>query len=175
MSGIEYCVCKVDCTIEMHNVKRIRRGIMKKYLYIGCGGFLGAILRYVIKNAPIYNYKEKIPLNTFIINITGSLILAFILSISYARWKYSENLKLGITTGFLGAFTTFSTMCKETVTLFVEGYYFSAISYVEFSVLAGIALAYFGSVLCNDFVYRNYKEDDDDDSDERIKAQGGGF
>ena len=53
---------------------------MKKYIYIGVGGTLGAILRFIIKNIEIYNYKEVFPINTFLINITGSFILAFIIS-----------------------------------------------------------------------------------------------
>jgi CrcB protein len=133
---------------------------MKKYVYIGIAGSLGAILRYTIKNISIYNYKGSIPLNTLIINITGSFILAFILSITYEQWKYSQNMKLGITTGFLGAFTTFSTMCKESVMLMMQGHYLSAISYIVISVIVGIGFAQLGALLCRKVVYKVDVEED---------------
>lgn len=133
---------------------------MKKYLYIGIAGALGAILRYILKNIPIYNYSGTLPLNTLLINITGSFILAFILSITYEKWKYSQNMKLGITTGFLGAFTTFSTMCKESVLLMIKGHYFSVIFYIGLSVIIGIVFAYLGALLCREVVFKVELEED---------------
>lgn len=150
---------------------------MKKYLFIGLGGGLGAILRFIIKNIEIYNYKENIPLNTFVINITGSFVLGFILTITYEKWKLNGDIKLGITAGFLGAYTTFSTMCKETIMLLKEGYYFSAISYIGLSVMLGITAANFGSIISNEIAYKlsimenNHLEIASDDDSE---AEGDG-
>nr|WP_242851510.1 CrcB family protein [Clostridium sp. DMHC 10] len=90
---------------------------MKKYLLIAGGGALGAILRFIIKNINFYNYKQAIPLNTLIINITGSFVLALISTIAIDNLELDNDIRLGITTGFIGAYTTFSTMCKETVGL----------------------------------------------------------
>ncbi|ERI92526.1 protein CrcB [Clostridiales bacterium oral taxon 876 str. F0540] len=120
---------------------------MKKYIFIGLGGILGAISRYLVKNIHISGYKEAIPLNTFIINITGAFLLAFLLTTALEVRKIDEDIKLGIGTGFLGAYTTFSTMCKETVGLLKSGYYFSAVSYIGFSTLLGLAAAYFGVIV----------------------------
>jgi len=120
---------------------------MRKYIFIGCGSFAGAVLRYLIKGFHIYNHHENIPLNTLFINVLGALIIAFILTIAYEVWAFDSDARLGLTTGLLGAFTTFSTLCKETVGLLRDGYYFSAISYLTVSVTLGLASAYLGVIL----------------------------
>lgn len=125
---------------------------MKKCLYIGVFGFFGAILRYFIKNIHIYHYKEMVPINTILINVTGSFLLALILTIALEVWNVKEEIRLGIATGFLGAFTTFSTLCKDTVTLINKGLYFSALNYITISTLLGLCAAYFGIVLAREFV-----------------------
>lgn len=125
---------------------------ISKYFYIGIGGAFGAILRAWIKGIELTNYKENIPLNTLLVNISGSLILALFLTIAFEIWELNANLRMGIATGFLGSFTTFSSLCKETVTLFHEGYYFSAISYLSISVFLGITFAYFGIILAREAV-----------------------
>jgi len=124
---------------------------MRKYIFIGCGSFAGAALRYLVKGIQIYNYHEKVPLNTLFINVLGTLIIAFILTIDEV-WAFDSDVRLGLTTGLLGAFTTFSTLCKETVGLLQEGYYFSAISYMTVSVMLGLGSAYFGVVLARKIV-----------------------
>lgn len=133
---------------------------MRKYIYIGVGGVLGAILRYYIKNIHIYHYKELIPLNTLLINISGSFILALVLTIAYEIWDFDSNIRLGIATGFLGAFTTFSTMCKETVTLIESGNYYSALSYITTSTVLGLAAAYFGIIIAREAVSKLVSKED---------------
>lgn len=125
---------------------------MRKYIFIAIGGSLGAILRYMIKNVHIYHYKEVVPINTLFINVTGSLMLALILTVAFEVWQLDADIRLGIATGFLGAYTTFSTMCKETVSLMEQGYYYSSISYICFSTMLGLATAYFGVVLAREAV-----------------------
>ena len=111
---------------------------MRKYIYIGCGSFFGAILRFLVK---------KGALTVLFINVIGAFIIALLLTIAYEVWDVNSDLRLGLTTGFLGSFTTFSTLCKETVGFIQKGNYFSAISYVTVSVMLGIGAAYFGIVL----------------------------
>lgn len=125
---------------------------MRKYIFIGIGGILGAILRYYIKNIHIYQYNGVFPLNTLIINITGSFILALILTVTFEVLEFDSDIRLGIATGFLGAFTTFSTMSKETVILINSGYYYSAIAYLTVSAMLGLSAAYFGTVLARDVI-----------------------
>ena len=137
---------------------------MRKYTFIALGGMLGAILRYLIKNIHINNYKGIIPINTLFINISGSFVLALILTIAFEVFEFDADIRLGIATGFLGAYTTFSTLCKETVNLMRQGDYYSAISYIGFSTMLGLAAAYFGVILAREVVSKfvNYKNDSDD-------------
>jgi fluoride exporter len=132
---------------------------MRKYIFISIGGILGAILRYLIKEVHIYHYHENIPLNTLIINITGSFILALILTTAFEIWKFDADIRLGIATGFLGAYTTFSTLCKETVGLIHEGFYFSAFFYLTVSTILGLASVYLGIILAREVVSKLVKKD----------------
>ncbi len=120
---------------------------MRKYIFLACGGFAGAILRYSIEQVQIPGYHENIPINTLFINITGTFLMAFILTIAFEVWEIHADIRLGITTGFLGAYTTFSTFCKESVNLMKDGDYFSAISYITVSTILGLGVAYFGALL----------------------------
>lgn len=134
---------------------------MKKYIFIALGGMLGAMLRYKIEHIHIYHYKEVVPINTLMINISGSFVLALVLTIAFEIWQFSSDLRLGIATGFLGAYTTFSTMCKETVNLMKQGDYYSSISYIGFSAMLGLAAAYFGIILAREIIAKLVKENDD--------------
>ena len=136
---------------------------MRKYKFIALGGMLGAILRYIIKSIHIYNYNGVIPINTLIINVSGAFLLALILIITFEVYEFDSDLRLGIATGFLGAYTTFSTLCKETVNLMKQGDYFSAIYYIGLSTIIGFVAAYFGVVIARKVVSKfvnNQKEHD---------------
>jgi multiple sugar transport system permease protein len=76
-----------------------------------------------------------------LINITGSFVLAFFLTTAYEMVQMDEDLRLGFSIGFLGAFTTFSTMCKETGTLLQNGSYFIAFAYKTVSIILGMIFA----------------------------------
>ncbi|AJA48538.1 hypothetical protein CPAST_c24690 [Clostridium pasteurianum DSM 525 = ATCC 6013] len=111
---------------------------MKKYMYIGAFGFLGAILRFYVKNIKFENYNGQIPVNTLIINITGSFFLAFIFTLIMEGYNIKEKLKLGITTGLLGTYTTFSSLCKEEFNLILKREYYSAFMYIFLSLFLSV-------------------------------------
>lgn len=115
---------------------------MRKYLFIGFGGFLGAVLRYAVKK--VVHYEGGIPLNTLLVNITGCFLLAFLLSAAFSFLKLEEDVRLGLSTGLLGAFTTFSTLCRETVQLLQSGMYLASFTYIVLTVILGFGAAYLG-------------------------------
>lgn len=119
---------------------------MKKYVMIAIGGFLGAILRMLIKNIQISDIIIKFPLQTLFINVIGSFLLAFVFAAALRRKKFDPDIKLGITTGFLGAFTTFSTLCKDTIKLIDGGSYDIAVLYLLLSIILGLTATYLGAV-----------------------------
>lgn len=120
---------------------------MRKYIFIGIGGVAGALSRYIIKGIHINHYNGIFPINTLFINITGSFILASILTLAFEIWEFDSDIRLGIATGFLGAYTTFSTLCKETVELMKQGYFMEAFLTIASSVIAGLAAIYIGVIL----------------------------
>ncbi len=146
---------------------------MRKYIFISIGGILGAIFRHLFEGIHICRYYENIPINTLMINVLGSFAMALIITIAFEVWEFDSDIRLGIVTGFLGAFTTFSTLCKETVALLYVGDYFSAISYITVSAILGIAAAYFGIVLARELVSKLVKKDKDvleKNTEERIEG-----
>lgn len=120
---------------------------MKKYIFISLGGILGAVLRYLLKTVPISIYHGNIPINTLAANITGCFLLAFVMTGANKVFQINADYKLGITAGFAGAYTTFSTLCKETVALIIGGWYISALFYCLASALLGFAAVYFGIII----------------------------
>lgn len=145
---------------------------MKKYVYISIGGAAGAALRFYINSIHIWNYNEKIPLNTLLINVSGSFILALFLTFALEVMEVDADIRLGVSTGFLGAFTTFSTLCKETAMLIYAGDYFSAISYVTVSTMLGLSVAYFGIVLARELILKIVKSYDDSEQYD-MDSEGG--
>jgi|GEM_PF-2602004 len=89
------------------------------------------------------------PANTLLINVAGSFILCLVLTIGFDVWKIDVDVKQGITTGLIGAFTTFSTFCKETVLLLQQDKLFVAGIYIAASLALGILAAFAGCSLGN--------------------------
>jgi fluoride exporter len=112
---------------------------------VGLGGFFGAILRY--KMGSWIQGVEGFPVGTLTINLLGCLFLSWFFTITSKRWNINPNLRLGIGTGFTGAFTTFSTFSVETVNLLNSNQFLTAILYVVSSVLCGVILAIAGARL----------------------------
>lgn len=109
-----------------------------KILWVAVGGAFGAVLRYLINISPLANLFEKFPFPTFFINITGSFLIGFLLTLFTNKFGTSENLRLAVIVGFLGAFTTFSTFEMEIFELGREKYFLTAVLYLFLSVALGL-------------------------------------
>ena len=105
-----------------------------KWLLVACGGFLGAILRYLIGVA---FGATGWPYATFVINVSGSLVIGFFLTLANERRVIDERWLFFFPIGFIGAFTTFSTYEYETFALVEQGRVMAAASYVAASTLLG--------------------------------------
>lgn len=117
---------------------------MRKYLFVCAGGFLGAISRYMLKALPVFEHTGRFPLSTLLINVSGSFLLCLLLTFALNSANFDPDLRLGLGTGFIGAFTTFSTLCKETVTLLKGGNLSLAVLYIAASTALGLFAAYLG-------------------------------
>src|SRR4051812_12401477 len=95
---------------------------MRKYFVVGSGGALGALARYSLGN--LFKIGTGgFPSGTFIINLTGSFILGFFLTLISERYILRAEWRLFFATGFVGAYTTFSSFTNEVLTLFRQGYF----------------------------------------------------
>jgi CrcB protein len=118
--------------------------MLRELLLIGVGGFLGAILRYIVSG--IIPVKFGLPTGTLTVNVIGSFILGFLLYSSLLAPIPAE-YKLLIGTGFCGALTTFSTFSYETFVLIDEGLMFKALLNIIINVMLCLIMVYLGRVL----------------------------
>jgi len=117
---------------------------MKKNIAVAIGGAAGTILRYVVHQLPLPFDELYRPILTILINVSGSFLLGFLTILFAKKFPVSAEVRLGITTGLLGGYTTFSTLCKEAVLLGLSGDIFLSAVYVFASVLLGLAAAWLG-------------------------------
>ena len=108
-----------------------------KILAVALGGAGGAVARYLINLSPLAALFGKFPFHTFLINVGGSFLIGFLLIIFTDKFTENENLRLALTVGFLGAFTTFSTFELEIFELIRERFFVTAFFYLSLSILVG--------------------------------------
>ena len=103
-------------------------------LAIAVGGAVGSVARYVLNVLIQSRLAEPFPLGILVINICGSFLLGFLMRLSLETSAMSPMIRVFLTTGFCGGFTTFSTFSYDALTLFETGAHRSAWSYVIGSV-----------------------------------------
>lgn len=114
-----------------------------KFLMIGLGAFIGANLRYLVQTWSAARFGPDWPAGTLLVNISGSFVLAFFVTLATTRLIVSPNLRLFVAVGLLGGYTTFSSYMVETLNLIQTGrigptlFYF--LGNVVFGMIAAIA------------------------------------
>lgn len=113
---------------------------------IAAGGALGAPARYEVTQL-IHVATDGFPWATFWTNISGSFALGFMLILVIERFPPTRYLRPFFATGFLGAFTTFSTFVVEADLLIKDGHAAAGIAYAIGSLFAGFAAVWAGILL----------------------------
>jgi CrcB protein len=122
---------------------------MKQLLYIGIGGFIGSIFRFLVARLNLSVQIFSIPVGTFIVNLLGSMIIGFLAGVASKSELMSPNLRLFLMVGICGGFTTFSSFTLENMTLLQNGQYVSAIIYILSSFIFGLVAVFTGYFLSN--------------------------
>jgi len=94
---------------------------MDKFLIISVGAILGANARYWLGGWAAEKFGSSFPYGTMIINVSGSLILGFFMTLITDRFIVDPRWRLLVAIGFLGAYTTFSTYTYESANLILSG------------------------------------------------------
>jgi CrcB protein len=108
-----------------------------------CGG-LGCLSRYILSGWVYKILGEQFPYGTLTTNIIGSFLLGLCMEFSLHSALIPMNLRIGITVGFLGGFTTFSTFSYETFKLLEHGEILHAIVNAMVSVLVCLMFSWLG-------------------------------
>ncbi|HAO40131.1 MAG: fluoride efflux transporter CrcB [Planctomycetaceae bacterium TMED241] len=109
------------------------------YLLVFVGGGLGASLRHAVNVGCARACGLNFPYGTFVINITGSLVMGLIAGYLAFKGEASQPWRLFVMTGILGGYTTFSAFSLDAVTLYERGEMGLALFYVVGSVVLSIA------------------------------------
>jgi CrcB protein len=119
---------------------------------IAAGAAAGGLARYWLASAIQQRVGAGFPWGTLVVNVTGSLLLGFILRYALATPELSLELRALLTTGFCGGYTTFSTYSYETVALLEDGQYERAGLYAVGSALLALAATVCGFVLARELI-----------------------
>jgi fluoride exporter len=114
-------------------------------IWVGIAGFFGAIARYSLGGWLSARTSGAFPWETFVINVTGCFALGFVFALLTERFLPHPTLRIALTVGFLGAYTTFSTFAFETMRLAEDGAILFAAANVLASVGAGLLAVYAGT------------------------------
>ena len=108
-------------------------------LLVGAGGFFGAISRYLVDGWVSNATGGGFPWGTLVVNVTGSFVLGALFALSVERGVLSPALRAPVLIGFIGAYTTFSTLTLETWRLVEDGSYIAAFANIGGSMVLGLA------------------------------------
>lgn len=114
------------------------------YVYVIAGACVGAPLRYFVGSHVKAGALGSFPLGTFLVNVTGCLLIGFVLGLAESRDAISREARLLLVTGFLGSYTTFSAFGWETYDLGRTDELPLAIGYAVLSLVVGIAAVWAG-------------------------------
>jgi CrcB protein len=121
--------------------------MIKTLLLIGSGGFLGSISRFLASRFMQNNFTSTFPIGTFVVNITGCLLIGLIYGFSERSSLLTPGWKMFLAVGFCGGFTTFSTFANENLALLRDGDFFHFMLYTGLSVFLGIAATFSGVLI----------------------------
>ena len=117
---------------------------MLQLLVIGCGGAVGALMRYGLGWRITLLAGGGFPWGTLFVNVFGCFLAGLILTLFVTRIPLSDLLRNGLQIGLLGGFTTFSAFSIDAITLFDQGLWLRGLLYIVTTVVVSVLGAYLG-------------------------------
>ena len=125
---------------------------MQMILAIGAGGAIGAVLRHLSGKAALALLGLSFPYGTMFVNVVGSLLMGVLIGLFSAQSEgVSNTMRVFLTVGVLGGFTTFSTFSLDAVTLYERGEFLSAALYVILSLVLSLGALALGLYITRSF------------------------
>ena len=121
---------------------------MERLLWVSLGSAVGGTLRYLLTAWTLRIFGGGFPYGTLAINLVGSLLIGLFLGLG----NLSPTIRVGLTVGLLGGFTTFSAFSFETLRLLQDGSWGAALLYVAASVLGGVGACFLGWTLARNWL-----------------------
>jgi CrcB protein len=115
-----------------------------KFLAIGAGGFVGALLRYALSALAHRLYDGPFPIGTLVVNVLGCLAIGVVMFLIEERGALNDETRLFLRIGILGSMTTFSAFGFETFDLARNGAWGAALASVLGNVVLGLAAVVVG-------------------------------
>ena len=116
-------------------------------LWIGVAGFAGAVARYHVEGLVSRQTRGAFPWGTLAVNVSGCFLLGLLVTLLTERFLPHPTVRVALTIGFVGAYTTFSTFAYETLRLGEDGAVGLATMNVVASLAIGILAAWLGTVV----------------------------
>jgi len=118
---------------------------MKSVLLIGLGGFVGANTRYLVCDWTIRRWGDTFPFGTLIVNVAGSFMVGLLAMLLADKFTEDPYLKKLIITGFLGAFSTFSSYMVEVLNMVTGQSHSQGWAYLAGTIVLGLVAVIIGA------------------------------
>lgn len=118
--------------------------MIHQLILIALGGGLGSVARYLASKWIQGSVLSAFPLGTLVVNVGGCLLIGLLYGLSQRGAMQSPELKLFLTVGFCGGFTTFSTFMNENLTLLRTGQLLHTALYAALSLFLGLLAVHMG-------------------------------
>jgi CrcB protein len=118
-----------------------------KSLVVFIGGGIGSLLRYLMSGWVYSLMGAGFPYGTFAVNILGSLVICFFLTVAEDSFLVSPDFRVFVAIGIIGGLTTFSTFTYETLGLFRDGSFLLGAANIVLSLTVALLAAWLGSLL----------------------------
>jgi len=118
--------------------------VLRSIILVGIGGFIGSVARYLTAVYLQTNNAHAFPWGTFLVNITGSLLIGLFYGLSERGNLLSPEVRLMLVVGFCGGFTTFSSLTNEAYTLLQGNEWLKLSLYTALSFFLGLLAVFIG-------------------------------